>query len=111
MHENIKQAGIFLIKAVVCSLIFWSMWLYAVRPVANAQTDNYSCNNQAYAESTDQDAAMKMYREQLAQADKQLRKNEEQQQRMDSILTKQEQQSKRLDAILSAWESQAKIVK
>jgi hypothetical protein len=104
MHENIKQAGLFLIKAVAFSLIFWGMWVYVVRPITNAQTTNSSCNNQVQAESTDQDTAMKKYMEQAAKA-------EEQQQRMDSILTRQEQQSKRLDAILSVWEKQAKIAK
>lgn len=104
MHESIKQAGIFLIKAVVFSLVFWVMWVYVVRPITNAQTTNSSCSNQVQTESTDQDAAMKKYMEQAAKA-------EEQQQRMDSILSRQEQQSKRLDAILSAWEKQAKIAR
>ena len=104
MHESIKQAGIFLIKAVAFSLVFWVMWVYVVRPITNAQTTNSSCNNQVQTESTDQDAAMKKYMEQAAKA-------EEQQQRMDSILSRQEQQSKRLDAILSAWEKQAKIAR
>lgn len=104
MHEHIKHAGVFFIKAVAFSLVFWVMWVYVVRPITNAQTNNASYNNQAQTESTDQDAAMKRYMEQAA-------KVEEQQRRMDAILSRQEQQSKRLDAILSAWEQQAKIAK
>jgi len=104
MQENVKQAGLFLIKAVVFSLIFcvvlWVMWGF----VLNTQTSSSSCNNQVQAESTGQDAATKKYMEYMTKA-------EEQQQRMDSILTRQEQQSKRLDAILSTWERQGKIAK
>ena len=104
MHEYIKQAGLFLIKAVAFSLVFWVMWVYVVRPITNAQTTNSTCDNQVQAEATDQNTAMKKYMEQAAKA-------EEQQQRMDSILDRQEEQSKRLDAILSAWEKQTRIAK
>jgi len=104
MRDNLKVAGVFLLKAVTFSVIFWVMWVYTIRPITSAQSTNVSSNSKAGAGSTDNEVAMKKYMEQAT-------KVEEQQKRMDAILTKQEQQGRRLDDVLSAWEKQTKGAK
>jgi flagellar biosynthesis/type III secretory pathway M-ring protein FliF/YscJ len=104
MQAIFKQIIGFVMKAFFFSVIFWVMWIYVMRPIANPQTSKASCGNQTQAESTDQEVAMKKYMEQAAKAEEQLN-------RMDAILAKKEEQSRRFDNVLSTWERQAKLAK
>ncbi|HMH18712.1 MAG TPA: hypothetical protein VK572_11265 [Burkholderiales bacterium] len=104
MQTMLKTSGVFLLKAITFSIIFWVIWVYIVRPITNAQSSTVSQSSKTEMKSNENEEAMKIYKEQAKKA-------EEQQRRVDKIISKQEEQGRRLDAVLSGWEKTIKAPK
>ena len=110
--EKLTCFGVFVLKSIIFSLIFWAIWIGVIRPITSATSDSSNASSQS--QEDDQESLMKKYWEQAYRADKlqdqyeiSIDVSKNQQRRLDALLTKQEEQANRLDSILSSWEKQS----
>ncbi len=98
-----KAVGLFILKCIAFVTIFWSLWLFAFRPMNNwAQSTSSSCaSNQ---EQNDSDALMKKYWEQAARADRLQAAYEQQNKQAAATLLKQDELLSRWEKVIGKWE-------
>ena len=108
----LAQAGIFVLKCFVLAIVFWSLWLFVVRPIMSGAASTSSQSSQA--QDKEQEALMKAYWEQIRQANelqaeykRQTTVSVEHQKRMEAILTKQEELNRRFEGVIQRWERNA----
>jgi hypothetical protein len=91
----LKAAGIFIVKCLVFSIIFWSLWYVAFRP---------GSGNPSGSQQNDSAALMKKYWEQVAQSEKLQGTYLEQQRRATIQLEKQDELLSRWEKVIQKWE-------
>ena len=98
-----KAVGLFILKCVAFVTIFWSLWLFAFRPMNTwVQSAAGSCaSNQ---EQNDSDALMKKYWEQAARADQLQAAYEQQNKQAAAALLKQDELLSRWEKVIVRWE-------
>jgi len=87
-----KAVGIFVIKSVVFTLIFWLLWLYILRPITSTDQQN------------DNDALTKKYWEQAIRVDQLMDTSEKQAEQAASSIQKQEELLSRWEKVIENWE-------
>jgi len=110
----LKRAGLFVLGAVVFTVIFWTLWLWVLRPGLWGSSSNDSAEIRKQQEqSKAYDDLMKGYQRQAKEADEiqaNLKRQVDQadaiQERQMDLLKKQEEQARRFDKILQQWEVQ-----
>jgi hypothetical protein len=105
------QSGLFVLKCSVLAIIFWSLWLFVVRPMMSSGSSSSSSSQSSQSQDKEHEALMKAYWEQVRLADdlqaeykRQSAVTAEQQKRMEAILTKQEELNRRFEAVIQRWE-------
>jgi flagellar biosynthesis/type III secretory pathway M-ring protein FliF/YscJ len=108
----LAQSGIFILKCFVLAIVFWSLWLFVVRPMMSSAPSSSSQSSQT--QDKEQEALMKAYWEQVRQGNelqaeykRQTAVSVEHQKRMEAILTKQEELNRRFEAVIQRWEKNA----
>lgn len=94
----IKSGLLFLLKCIVFAVVFWTVWIFAMRPLSTAVSSNSNVQS-AQAQDTQQEALMRKYWEQAREAD-------QLQARSEKLLVKQEQLLNRFEAVIQRWEAQ-----
>jgi flagellar biosynthesis/type III secretory pathway M-ring protein FliF/YscJ len=110
----LAQSGRFVLKCFVLAIIFWSLWLFVVRPMMSSTPSSSSSSQSSQAQDKEQEALMKAYWEQIRQGNelqaeykRQTAITVEHQKRMEAILTKQEELNRRFEAVIERWEKNA----
>lgn len=93
----IKSGLLFLLKCIVFAVVFWTVWIFAMRPLSTA-VSNSSTASSAQAQDAQQEALMRKYWEQARAADELQAKSEK-------LMAKQEQLLTRFEAVIQRWES------
>ena len=105
MEEKQSGFGMFVLKSIVFSIIFWTMWIGVIQPITSPASD--SANTSSQSQATENDALMKKYWEQLRRADKMHDALEDQYKRAETLLAKKEELANRFDILLRSWERRA----
>jgi len=108
----LAQSGIFILKCFVLAVVFWSLWLFVVRPLMSSGASSSSQSSQT--QEKEQEALTKAYWDQVREGNelqaeyrRQSAVSVEQQKRMEAILTKQEELNRRFEAVIQRWEKHA----
>ena len=102
----LKAIGLFVLKAVCFTVVFWVVWLYALRPITTPAQNTNTSPNDAQAR-----AQVEAYEQQVKRATEQQNVAETQQKRMEKILSIQEEQIQRYNSVLEKWEKQTGVKK
>jgi Fe-S cluster assembly scaffold protein SufB len=102
--NHLKNIGLFLLKSISFTIIFWCLWSYLIRPIT---TPKQNTNNTSSSQEARTEALMNIYEKQAKQAAQQLDIADEQQQRMEKVISSQEEQALRYNQILEKWEKQS----
>jgi hypothetical protein len=102
--NHLKSIGLFLLKSISFTIIFWFLWSYLIRPIT---TPKQNTNNTSTSQEARTEALMNIYEKQAKQSAKQIEIADEHQQRMQKLINLQEQQAQRYDQILDKWEKQS----
>ena len=104
--SHLKAIGLFILKAVCFTVVFWVVWLYVLRPITSPpqSTNTPSQDAQTKAQMDAYDRQANRFTEQQNVADVQ-------QKRADKLLSIQEEQTERFNAILEKWEKQTGVKK
>ena len=103
-RDRFKTAGFFLLKCVVFSVVFWTTWVFAIRPLTNSMSSSNMQSSQAQDDQSN--ALMKKYWEQAREADTLQTEYKRQAAESARLLEQQDQLLRRFDSIIQRWESQ-----
>jgi hypothetical protein len=92
----VRSVAVFIAKCVVFSIIFWSLWYVAFRPGGAAGSSS--------SQQNENDALMRKYWEQAAQADQLQRAYLDQQRLAATQLEKQGELLSRWEKVIQTWE-------
>ena len=104
--NQLKYIGLFIVKAVSFTVIFWGLWLYVLKPITSPAPSTNSSSQDAQSK-----AQMDTYEQQAKRAAELLDSSDAQQKRMEQLLTTQEEQARRYNLVLDKWEKQTGIKK
>jgi hypothetical protein len=99
-----KAVGLFILKSIAFTIIFWSLWLYVLRPISSNSSAQTSDGKSGQTQQNDSDALMKKYWEQVARADQIQAKTIEEQQQAEVSLAKQDELLSRWEKVIEKWE-------
>ena len=100
MNSNAKSIGTFVVKAIAFTIIFWTVWLYGLRPIFYGASDASSQSAQA-----SDDAFRARLIDQANHADQIQAKYEQQLKDSADALKKREQLMDRWQRVIERWES------
>ncbi len=111
----LQRALTFVLGAVVFTVIFWSLWFLALKPVLAPTPEVTAKAPESTAQSLPGDL-MRKYQQQAQDADaiqrdmqRQIDANTEIQKRQSRLIAQQEEQTRRFEEVLRRWEAQAGI--
>lgn len=98
-----KSAGLFLLKCVVFTLVFWVLWMFAIRPITSSSNNSTSSNSS----DAQQEQMMKKYWEQIHESDRLQAEQAKQQVESEKQLKMQAELLQRFETVIQRWEAQA----
>ena len=101
-----KDIGLFVLKSVCFTVIFWVVWIFILRPLTSPAQ-----SVMASSQDDQTKAQMDAYDRQANRLTEQQNVADVQQKRADKLLSIQEEQTKRFNAILEKWEKQTGVKK
>ena len=109
-----KRAGLFVLAAVVFTVIFWSLWFLLLRPGFSSQSNDTAETQRQQEQAKAYDDLLRKYQQQARDADeiqanlkRQLNQTDAIHKRQMDLLQKQEEQARRFDQVLNRWEGQS----